>query len=578
MAYSKYYQAELQNLRELAVSFSKVHPAAAPLLGGPSGDPDVERLLEGVAFLTGLLRQKLDDELPEIVRGLMDIVFPHYLRPLPSVSMVAFTPKPNLQESITVPAGTSLGTNPVGEAICTFRTCYAVEAHPLKLESAERLQQPGAPDRIRLRLALTGPSLDQWTLSKLTFSLGGSTAQAMDLYLLLTRYVRKISIVPAEGGRPCVLPPSALAPAGFDRENNLLPFPTQSFSGYRWLQEYFALPQKFLFLNLTGWEQWQDRGKGQRFDIVFEMLSAPIGLPRVSAGQFLLFTTPVINLFDHESDPISLDHRQPRVRVRPSMNQDEDMQVYSVDRVTGFTEGSVEKRTYAPLSYFSRDADEGTFYQVARGISPVHNRPETFLIFTYPAQGAAPSKEVLTIRLTCTNGSLPERLQLGDICCQTSDSPELLTFRNIIPPTAQVDPPLGGNGLWRLLSHLSLNLLSLMDLEGLKELLRLYLFPEGRDKVKITANLKRVEGISDVTTRAADRLIHGVMVRGQEITMTVRKDNFASLGDLFLFGSVMDAFFSEYSSMNAFTQLRIKETISGETYSWPERIGDRRLI
>lgn len=578
MTYSKYYQAELQNLRELAVAFSKVHPAAAPLLGGPSGDPDVERLLEGVAFLTGLLRQKLDDEIPEIIRGLVDIVFPHYLRPLPATSLVTFSPKPNLQESITVPAGTSLGTNPVEDTVCTFRTCYPVEAHPLRLESAKTLQQPGLPDRIRLDLTLTGPSLDQWQPERLNFFLGGSYAQASDLYLLLTRYVRKITLTPAEGGAPHHMPAENIRPVGFDRDRNLLPFPTQSFAGYRWLQEYFALSQKFLFIDITGWEGWRRRGGGQRFDIEFELLSAPISTPRVSNGQFLLFTTPVINLFTHESDPISLDHRQQRVRIRPATSHDGEMQVYNVERVTGFAEGSVEKRAYYPLKYFSREKETGTFYQVTQAISPVHNRPETFLTFTYPQEGAAPANEILTIQLTCTNGTLPERLQLGDICRPTSDSPELLTFSNIIPPTAPIDPPLGGNMLWRLMSHLSLNLLSLMNLDGLKELLRLYLFPDGRDKVKITANLKRVDGIGAISTAPADRLVHGLMVRGQEITMTARQDAYAGLGDLFLFGSVLDAFFSEYSSMNVFTQLHVKETLSGETYTWPARIGDRPLI
>ena len=108
MAFNKYYQRELQNLRDLAREFSKVHPAIAPLLSGPTSDPDVERLLEGVAFLTGLLNQKLEDDFPQIIHGLMDVLFPNYLKPVPSSSLVIFTPKPSLMESITVPAGTPL--------------------------------------------------------------------------------------------------------------------------------------------------------------------------------------------------------------------------------------------------------------------------------------------------------------------------------------------------------------------------------------------------------------------------------------------------------------------------------------
>ena len=576
--FNKYYQQELQSLRELAREFSRAHPAAAPLLSGQSADPDVERLLEGVAFLTGLLRQKLDDELPEIVRGLADIVLPHYLRPIPATSIVVFSPKPNLKETISVPAGTSLATNAVEETVCTFRTCFDLEVHPLGVIAAETVRKAGEPDRIRLVLELTGPNLSQWQPTRFSFYLGGSFAQAADLFMLLTRYVRNVTIAPSEGGDSCSLSPQCLKPIGFDRQNNLIPFPFQSFSGYRLLQEYFVLPQKFFFIDLLGWDQWENRGEGLRFEIIFELLPSPIALPRVSAEQFHLYATPVINLFSHEADPISLDHRQEKVRVRPSMTHSDYLQVYSVDQVTGYLGGSVERKDYVPLSLFSKQKDGGTFYQVIQSISPVNERPEVFLAFTYPPEGPKPVKETLTIKLTCTNGTLPEHLQLGDICQQTSDSPELLAFKNIIPPTAPIDPPLGRNELWRLLSHLSLNLLSLIDLEGLKELLRLYLFPEGRDKVKITANLKRVEGISGVSAKPADRLAYGFMLRGQEITLTLQKDCFASLGDLYIFGCVVDEFFSEYSSMNSFTQLRIKETISGETFIWPEKIGNRPLI
>ena len=111
--FNKYYQQQLQNLRELTREFSKVHPAIAPMLSGTTSDPDVERLLEGVAFLTGLLHRKLDDEFPEIIHGLMDIIFPHYLRPIPSTSIVMFFPKPSMRETITVHAGTSLASIPI---------------------------------------------------------------------------------------------------------------------------------------------------------------------------------------------------------------------------------------------------------------------------------------------------------------------------------------------------------------------------------------------------------------------------------------------------------------------------------
>ena len=575
--FNRYYQQELQNLRDLAGEFSKRHPAAAPMLSNQSADPDVERLLEGVAFLTGMLRQKMDDELPEIVRGLMDVVLPHYLRPIPAASVVVFTPKASMLESIRVPVGTSLRSVPVEDTDCVFRTCFDLEVHPLALIDVDTVQRAGEQNRIRLTMELKGLNLSQWRPTRLTFFLGGAFAQASDLFMLLTRRVQRIRIVPASGGEPCELSPDFLKPIGFDPQNSIFPFPFQAFSGYRLLLEYFILPQKFLFFDLLGWEQWQTRGAGSRFEIIFDLLPSQMPLPTATAEQFLLFATPVVNLFPTEADPVTLDHRQERVPVRPPAMSTDTMQIYSVDQVTGCREGSVEKKEYAPIILFSKEKEPGAYYQVVHGISPVHGRPEVYLTFAYPPEAPEPIAETISIKLTCTNGGLPERLQLGDICRQTFDSPELLEFRNIISPTAPVDPLLAGEELWSFLSHLSLNLLSLMDLEGLKELLRLYIFPKGRDRVNITANLKRVEGIVAVTARPADSLVRGFLVRGREIEIQARQDHFASTGDLVLFGSVMDRFFSEYSSINSFTRFRIREMITGETFKWPDKVGGRPL-
>jgi type VI secretion system protein ImpG len=153
-----------------------------------------------------------------------------------------------------------------------------------------------------------------------------------------------------------------------------------------------------------------------------------------------------------------------------------------------------------------------------------------------------------------------------------------MEFKNIIPPTAPVQPPIGGNTLWRFLSHLSLNYLSMADTQNLKELLNLYIFPEGRDKAKIAANLKRVEGINDVRVTHKDRLVSGHMMRGQEIRVSLRQDHFAGPGDMYLFSSILDHFLAGYASINCFTRLFVRDTITGEIYQWQPRIGDTPLV
>lgn len=575
--FNRYYQQELINLKELAEEFSRAHPALAPMLSGKTSDPDVERLMEGVAFLAGMLRQKLDDEFPEIVHGLIQLIFPHYLRPIPASTVIAFTPKPNLKETITVPSGVEIASLPVEGTSCNFRTCGSCDVHPLEITNADRLESPGRSPAVRLSLRLRGLALSRWDVKHLRFYLSGDYSEAANVYYLLNRCVTRIIVKSVEGGSPFYLSPQAIVPAGFAAEDALFPYPGQSFPGYRFLQEYFILPEKFLFIDLTGLDGWKDRGDGSEFEIIFEMGPLPIAMPRIRPENFVLFVVPAVNVFEHEADPITVDHHQTEYRVRPSARKDGHYQIYSIDSVVGLVQGTVEHREYLPFAFFGQHEDNKPIYNVSWKKSLIDQSPVVYMSVTYPSSAELAISETLSITLTCTNASLPENLQLGDISQPTQNSPELMTFRNILPPTAPIQPPLGSNVLWHFLSHLSVNYLSLARADNIKEMLRLYIFPEGRDRTKIAANMKRVNGVLDIRVSPIDRLVSGYMMRGQEVRMKLRQDSFASLGDMFLFGSVMDYFIGVYSSMNSFTQFIVEESITGEKYSWPPRIGDRYL-
>lgn len=576
--FNKYYQQELAFLKDLAVEFSKAHPAIAPALSGATTDPDVERLLEGVAFTTGMLRQKLDDEFPEIIHGLMDLIFPHYLRPLPSASIIAFSAKPGLQESVIVPKGTTVASVPVDGTPCLFQTCFEVRTEPLLMKDARLVEQPGGATQIRLNLELTAGNLASWDAQNLRFYLGGDYTDASNLYLLLNRHIKTIIIRSEQGGQPAQLSPDCLKPVGFDPDQELTPYPGHAFQGYRFLQEYFMLPQKFLFMELTHLDQWRDRGSGNQFEIQFELADAPFYPSRIEPQNFVLFASPIINLFEHPGDPISLDHRQPSYFVRPSGADVRHYAVFAVEKVTGIVHGELKHKEYNALELFSEPGEKRYIYQIQYKPSVIDQSVKLFLTLPYAPQAGEPVDETLSLTLLCTNGTLPEHLQLGDINQPTSDSPVLLNFKNIIPCTTPVQPVLGDNTLWQFLSHLALNYLPLANTHNLKELLDLYSFPHGRDRSRIAANRKRVEGISDVQIHLTDRLVNWHLMRGQEIDIAIRQDHFAGPGDLFLFGSILDYFLGVYASLNCFTRLSIRDTITGETHRWQPRLGRRPLL
>lgn len=576
--FNKYYQQELNALRELGAEFSRAHPALAPMLSGPAADPDVERLLEGVAFLTGLLRQKLDDEFPEIVHDLMQVLWPHYLRPVPATTVVSFTPKPTLKRSVTIPRGIHIGSVPVEGTTCHFRTAYDVELHPLELVDASLARAPGKPASIRLLFELSGQKLADWEPGRLRLFLAGDTVAASDLYLILRKRLRRILVSPAGKGASAELPPELLLPAGFGAEEALIPYPPHSFPGYRILQEYFVAPTKFLFLDLTGWERWTNRGDGNRFEVVFELDELEFTPPKVRRESFVLFATPAVNVFPHDADPILLDHRSAEYFVRPSGADASHYQVFSVDTVSGFIQGTAKERRYSPYELFNPDLRSIPVYHASRRASVAGTGLDVFLSVAYPREAGPPVSETLSIGLSCTNGTLPEALRVGDISQATSDTPETAEFRNITPATFSVAPPLGTNLLWRLISHLSLNHLSLARGENLRALLELYLFPDSRDRVSLAANKKRIAGIEGVDARPSDRLVGGLPMRGQEVEIRLRQDHFAGPGDMYLFGCVLDYFLGNYSSINTFMRLSVLETLKGDVSRWPVRIGNHPLL
>lgn len=576
--FNRYFQQELSYLKELGVEFAEAHPAIAPMLSGPSSDPDVERLLEGVAFLTAQIREKLDDEFPEIIHELIQLIWPHYLRPVPSCSIIVFTPKPALKQPLTVKAGVQVASTPVEGTVCLFKTCYETDIHPLQLTAADFIEPSGKPAAIRMKFELKGVTLANWQPNKLRFHLGGNLGEATAHYLLFRKYIKRVVVKTGEDETVLVLGADSIKPVGFSASQGAIPYPSHSFSAYRILQEYFIFPQKFLFFDLEGLEKWFYSGTDNRFEIIFELSSSPATRPRIRKESFHLFATPVINLFPFESDPIRVDHRQSEYLIRPSSHHTDHYQVYSIDEVIGHVQGTAQQRTYSHFNCFAPDNRQTPVYQISLKKSPVRPGADSYLQISYPQGGGLPVTETLSLKLECTNGDLPENLRTGDISQATSSSPEFADFTNIMQPTLGVYPPLGNNLLWRLLAHLNLNHVSLANAENLKALLGIYLFSDTRDRSGLLANRKRIQGIEEIVAKPSNRLVSSLILRGQDIEVRARSDHFAGDGDFYLFGSVLDEFFALYSSINAYTRFSLTDAFKGESYQWTARTGEHPLI
>lgn len=596
MSFNHYYQSELTALRQLGKRFSERSPALAPFLGQSERDPDVERLLEGFAFLTGRLRQKLDDGLPELTHSLMHLLWPNYMRPLPSFSMLQFDPLDRVGAAVVVPPNTPVESKAIEGVACRFRTTSAVEIHPLGLTALDYATK-GEGALLTLRASVTGGGdLSDLRLSNLRLHLCGERYIAQWLYFAMRTNLKSLQIVLLDGTgapleqdsgahvAPLALNPESIQPAGFSEEEALIPYPLNTFRGYRYLQEYFVFQEKFLFVELTGLDALQrypaellKRAQGMAFK--FEL--GKVGSQRIqpTLDNIKLYCCPVANLFAHDAVPIRLDGRQDQYLLRPAELAAGHCGVFSVDRVTGWRPGGKGYERYVPFESFDHDHsfdvdDVRPHYSVRQRVSLSDEGLETYLSFGIRD---IQRHETLSIELTCTNANLPRQLKLGDICLPAEGTPEFLTFRNITTPTPSYAPPLHNDFLWKLISNMSLNYLSLANVDALKVILETYDLPRYYNGHAQRVSRRQMDGLEGIRHRQVDRLHRGLPVRGIRTELTMNPESFLGEADLYLFASVLNEFFALYASLNSYHELHVKST-KGEVYRWSPRMGQQPLL
>jgi type VI secretion system protein ImpG len=600
-----YYEQELKFIRQMGAEFAEKYPKVAGRLQlhpDTCEDPHVERLIEAFALLAGRVHHKLDDEFPEITEALLDVLYPHYLRPVPSQAIAQFQldPSQSAPESAIVPAGTALHTKPESGNVCSFRTCYPVTLWPLRVSSASvlpvnRFVTPGAPIDaaavIRIEMeCLGGLRFEQLPLDSIRFYLNGESSAVHALYECLFLNVVSVSIraLPArEGSALAWLPASSLGQVGLTSAEGILPYSDRSFLGYRLLQEYFTFPEKFFFADLKGLDRMSRHGFGSAFEICI-FLQKPdqphrlIALEQsVGRDTFQLGCAPVVNLFEQIAEPIRLSQTKTEYRIIADQHRQLHTEVYSVDRVASANYlGEVE--IYQPFYSLRHGAEEGQ-----RHFWHVHRRPsfrkndkgtEVYLsLVDLDFNPSVPPVEMLTLRVTCTNRDQTARFRsLGELGEVELERMALVRARFLRRPTAAVRPPMRRGLQWRLISHLSLNYLSIVEngRTALQEILRLYDF--SNDPVIRS----QIAGIEDVTSRSCVSRVFSetgvTFCRGTDVTLQFDETQYVGAG-VFLLACVLQRFLGMYSAVNSFSRVTAR-TRKGVLKQWPPLAGEQILL
>jgi len=632
-----YYERELAFIRHIAQDFARQYPNVASRLGleqDVSTDPHVERLIQAFALVAGRIHHKIDDEFPELTDALLTVLYPHYLAPFPSTAIVEFVLDParaELPEGFPIPRHSRLHIAQAVRGVkCRYRTAYPVTLWPVALTYAQLLPPPfpadleppaGTVAALRMRLECQSAlPLSGLKLKTLRFFLRmASDAEAGDLYELLFNHARRVVFRPLDlmnpaaqrpvprpgfpAGRPtlpqarpfAVKPEDAIRPVGFEADEGLIPYPKQSFAGYRLLTEYFAFPHKFLFFDLGGWERAAQFGFGRQAEVIIFLNRSNAELEkRVDASTFRLGCTPIVNLFEKTAEPIALTHTRNEYRVVPDVGQPHGLEVYSVDQVSSLDGNDGSTKEYQPFYSFrhagSRDTQR-TFWYASRKTAIGENDRGTEVslnLVNLDYNPRIPEDATLIVRTTCINRDLPNELQrAGDrILFELEMAAPLSRINCIRPPTPTLRPPMRRGAFWKLISHLSLNHLSLTDdkegRQALREMLSLYDFTPLKTGSGQTMN-PIVEGIHAVSSRhVIGRVGWGIasgFARGCEITLTVDDQKFVGSTGMFLFASVLERFFGLYVSINSFTQLVLKIKDREEVVKkFAPRAGERPLI
>ena len=618
----RYYSQELQHLREVGGEFAQDYPKIAGRLGLDGfecNDPYVERLLEGFSFLAARVQLKIDAEFPRFTQHLSELVYPHFLAPTPSMAVVQLQPdlaNPALQKGFVVPRGSAMRSvlGKGDNTACEYRSAHQLTLWPVELVEARffthsgaqaglNVQLPAAVKAgIRLRLRSHGAAFKDLPLDRLCLHLRGADEMPVRIYEKLLAGVEGVLVTPV--GRPaawhCLLPKKALQPLGFDHQDALLPSGKRTFQGYRLLQEYFAFPQRYQFVELSGLEGGLRQCAEKEVEITILLNRADVQLEKtLDVSNFALNCTPVVNLFQRRADRINVTGDQLEYHVLVDRTRPLDYEVFQVDSVTGYGSGPGSEQAFQPF-YTARDIgalhQDRAFFQIRREQRLVSQRQrregprssyvgsEAFISIVDAAEAPYSSDlRQLGLSVWCTNRDLPLSMPLGagktDFILD-SGAP-VSAVRCVAGPSQPYPSFAEGSVAWRLLNQLSLNYLSLLDSDSaqgavaLREMLALYCHSSDLNAQR------QVEGVRSVSSRAVTRRMPSpgpiTVGRGIEITLTLDDAAFEGTG-AFVLGAVLSQFFAQYVSINAFTETVVRTPGRGEIMRWPAMGGTCAIL
>lgn len=481
-----YYLRELEWLRNEGATFATQYPNIAARLdisSAESSDPQVERLVESFAFLTGRVNRNIDQDFVEIPLALLTIMSPHLANPMPSMGVVRFQPRSgaNVKE-VNIPKGTALQSDVWEGVPCKFTTCYPLKLLPLNC-SGVYSPPPKSHQHFAGALKITVSGARTYLTAanvpdELRFHLGGDPVRAASVYDHLSQHLGGIVLALPGGTNQVTLPPANLRFHGLGDVENALPLMETAMPSHRLLLEYFAFPEKFFFFSIRGLSR---RPRGETLEI-YLLFNKPLETHGSDlADLFRLNCVPVVNLYRAQGAPFFLDGRQYEHRLMADASRDRTTEVYSVEGVELHFPGKPEPLNVKPYFGFGHSMEgSGEVYWWARRTPCSHAQAQgvdTFLCFVgLDFSKIGVRQQFVSTQLFCSNRDVVQKLEAGSPLSM-SENIGAWSISFLSRPSSYYPCLTGGDLMWRMVAHMGSSYISFSDpkwgLGALRDFLRL---------------------------------------------------------------------------------------------------------
>lgn len=593
-----YYEKQLQEFAQQSREFVHKYPKIAQRLSlnqEQIDDPHIERLIQSFSLISARIDKKLADSYEIFTRSIFEVMFPQYLEPFPACTIVSFDDASKIKQltnTHVIPRSTALKAKSIRGVQCEYSTVTDVHLLPVTLKQVQfkthataHMQQNAT---LSLDFEIYSDKNSQLNQAKLSIYLDAISNFPLQVLDQIFRNETRFSI---RSGSEIIEIKNPFQLNGFDEKESILPNDQHTHQAYRLLMEYFSCPEKYNFLNLdlSFLKLFNNLKDGFELLIHFKLnLNDQVNLRNYSelnTANFKLFCTPVVNLFKKQAEPQKINYKRMEYSLITDAHHPEYYQAYSIISMNMIREkSSQDQHMYPILPFFAmshyQNENVNFFYSLTTSKLGNNCQELNYSVVSKQLDPQGTRSDFISIKLMCSNCDLPHESYNKDQNVLTLNDSRLARKAVMLKrPNLPYFFAQHKQEQWRIISHLSLNTMSLIKenaVEHLKELLELYNLPQSKENQIIIGSIKALA--FEHTHKLIESQPFPVFVRGIKIKLGIQPDVFRGQS-VYIFCQILAHVFNLKVQMNSYVDLAVYDVQSQqELYQCVQNVGGRKLL